>query len=96
MDWRDWSAAEREAYWTESERLLLDALADTASYLTDQQRRWVQEAIDHNEHGLALESLFDYLDELADQYSDELRSKFGVLAARIPMSGGGDVENMGN
>jgi hypothetical protein len=90
------SPEERLAFWQESERFLTDLLEVSSSYLTDTQRRTVLELIDHNEHQLALEFLFDYLDESVCEYPAALVSRFSVLVDRLGMTGNRSVSRLGD
>ena len=86
-DWEQLSAEERRAFWSESERLLRELATLCAPYLTDRQVAMARELIDHNEHQLALEFLFDYLSDLEDEYPADIIQAFAILTARLGMTG---------
>jgi uncharacterized membrane protein YccC len=94
-DWNSLSPAEKIAFWSESERLLRDLLAACLPYLKSEQKATASELIDHNEHQLALEFLFDYLDEEPARYPAALVEKFRVLDQRLHLTGRRDLAKLG-
>jgi hypothetical protein len=94
-EWNSLSREEKIAFWSESERLLRDLLAACLSYLNSRQKAMASELIDHNEHQLALEFLFDYLDEEPAQYPAALVGKFRVLDQRLHLTGQRDLAKLG-
>ena len=94
-DWDRLSREEKLAFWRESERLLSDLLEASRPYLAEPQHEMAQELIDHNEHLLALELLFDYLEDKAADYPQQLLDKFRVLDARLVLSEERDVNRLG-
>ena len=79
-DWPSLSGDEKLAFWTESGRLLTDLVEICSPYLRADQRAIANELIDHNEHQLALEFLFDYLDVRGTHYPTELLDQFRYWA----------------
>jgi hypothetical protein len=94
-EWDKLSWEERLAFWKESERLLTDLLDACSGYLTPHQNEMAKELLDHNEHQLALEFLFDYLDEKTTDYPKEVLDKFRVLDARLHLTGNRDLNSLG-
>lgn len=84
------------AFWAESEELLRDLLDDCLPFLNASQRDMAKELIDHNEHQLALEFLFDYLDEQSRNYPPELIEKFRALDGRLHLTGNRDPGRLGH
>jgi hypothetical protein len=93
-DWSTLSNGQRLEFWDESERLLIELLRSCSSYLAEDQKRMVQELVDHNEHQLALEFLFDYLDEETRSYPAALVEQFRALDNRLHLTGGRDLNRL--
>ena len=93
--WNSLSREQKLAYWSESERMLTALLEACAPYLADHEKDMAKELIDHNEHQLALEFLFDYLAEAAANYPNELIDEFRALDARLHLTGSRDVDRLG-
>jgi hypothetical protein len=94
-DWDSLPREEKLAFWDESEHLLTELLGICGPYLTAHQMRSAKELIDHNEHLLALEFLFDYLDETQVDYPEPLLDKFRRLDARLHLTGRRNVDRLG-
>jgi hypothetical protein len=91
-DWDRLSIEERRQFWQESERLLKELATLCGPYVSDHQAAMAQELIDHNEHRVALEFLFDYLGDREDEYPTEIVQAFEGLTKRLGVTGNRSID----
>jgi hypothetical protein len=83
MGWDELSIEQRHAQWRETERQMQALMEALAGVLTEAEAEVVREFTDHNEYGLALETVYDDLVEEPRGISDEAVQAIRQLASRM-------------
>jgi hypothetical protein len=83
MGWHELSIEQRHAHWRETERQMQALMEALAGVLTEAEAEVVREFTDHNEYGLALETVYDDLVEEPRGISDEAVQAIRQLASRM-------------
>src|SRR5258708_36515269 len=83
MGWDELAIEQRHAHWRETERQMQALMEALAGVLTEAEAEVVREFTDHNEYGLALETVYDDLVEEPRGISDEAVQAIRQLASRM-------------
>jgi hypothetical protein len=81
--WDELSIEQRHAHWRETERQMQTLMEALEGVLTEAEAELVREFSDHNEYGLALETVYDDLVEAPRTISDEAVLAVRQLASRM-------------
>lgn len=85
MGWDGLSIEERHAHWSETERQMRALMRALGGVLTQAEIELIDDFVDHNEFGLALETVFDDLVEEPRRITPEAVQAVQQLASRMKL-----------